>query len=153
MPEDDSARDRRLLLGAWRLVAVEATDREGRMSQPFGGEPAGQLTYERSGRMSAQLVRGARERLAHADPHAATAEEALAAFRGYVGYFGTFSVDAPAGEIVHHVERSWMPNQDGSDQVRRYRLDGDRLELEGDTPWGVTRIRWRRVGAADSPRT
>lgn len=32
------------------------------------------------------------------------------AWRGYFGYFGTFSVDIDAGAVIHHVQAGWFPN-------------------------------------------
>jgi len=133
------------LVGAWRLVAIESTDEAGAVSHPFGPDPSGQLIYQPNGRMSAQLVRSARTRCVSEDNLAATDSEAVAAWRGYVGYFGTFSVDASAGTVTHHVEGAWFPNFEGRDQIRSCRLDGNRLELGGPTPYGMTRISWERI--------
>jgi YD repeat-containing protein len=46
-----------LLLGAWRLVSWEARDATGRITYPLGEDARGQLSYDGSGRMSAQLMR------------------------------------------------------------------------------------------------
>ncbi|HLW96611.1 MAG TPA: lipocalin-like domain-containing protein [Solirubrobacteraceae bacterium] len=135
-----------VLVGAWRLVSIESTDEAGVVSYPFGQDPTGQLLYESNGRMSAQLVRSDRTRFGSEDNLAASDGEAVAAWRGYVGYFGTFSVDAVAGTVTHHVEGAWFPNFEGRDQLRSCRLDGNRLELGGPTPYGMTLISWERIG-------
>jgi hypothetical protein len=54
-------------------------------------------------------------------------------------------VDAAAGTVTHHVEGAWFPNFEGGDVVRACHLDGDRLELGGPTPYGMTLIIWERV--------
>jgi hypothetical protein len=133
------------LVGAWRLVSIESSDDRRALSHPFGSNPSGQLLYEDNGRMSAQLVRSDLARFETDDNLAAADGEAVAAWRGYVGYFGTFSVDSTAGTVTHHVEGAWFPNFEGRDQVRSCRLDGDRLELGGPTPYGMTRITWERI--------
>ena len=133
------------LVGAWRLVSLESTDADGVVSRPIGADAIGQIVYHATGRMSAQIVRAARPRFASDDNVAAADGEAAAAWRGYVGYFGTYSVDAAAGIVTHHVEGAWFPNFEGGDVVRTCRVDGERLELGGPTPYGMTLITWERI--------
>ena len=64
------------------------------------------------------------------------------------GYFGTYRVDESAGTITHHIEGSWFPNLVGTEQVRQYSLDGSRLSLHAETPWGRVTIVWKKVGAS-----
>jgi hypothetical protein len=67
-----------------------------------------------------------------------SAEHALAAYSGYVAYFGTYTVDEKKHAVTHHIEGSLAPEFTGTDQPRPFKLEGDRLEI-GD---GKT---WRRV--------
>ena len=56
-------------------------------------------------------------------------EEAQAALRDYVAYFGTYSVDDRASRITHHRQGAIAPGP-LSDLVRQYEfLTGDRLAL------------------------
>jgi hypothetical protein len=133
------------LIGTWTLVALTVIRPDGAVSLPLGPRPAGQLVYDVNGRMSAQLVRGDQAKFESDDNVQALPEEAAAAWRGYIGYFGTFDVDAQAPAVTHHVEGAWFPNLVGVDQVRTCRLEGDQLALEGITPYGRTLISWERV--------
>jgi hypothetical protein len=69
------------------------------------------------------------------------------AWPNYFGYFGTFTVDEDAQEVVHHIEGGWFPNLVGTKQIRHYRFDGARLVLEADTEWGQVRIVWEKCVA------
>ena len=55
--------------------------------------------------------------------------EVRAALAGYIAYYGTYTVDWPRGVITHHVQGALFPNWIGGDQVRTFRLDGDRLTI------------------------
>jgi hypothetical protein len=71
------------------------------------------------------------------DPFIATPEELKAAFDGYFGYFGTYTVDASAGVVIHHIQGAAYPNYVGTDQKRLFVLHGNRLEVT--TPARVRR--------------
>ena len=58
------------------------------------------------------------------------------AFLSYVDYFGTYSVDATTQTVTHHVEGSLWPDYTDTDQVRPFRIEGDRLTIELDLPGG-----------------
>ena len=102
--------------------------------------------------MSAQIVRTDQPRFASDDNTQALPDEMAAAWRGYIGYFGTFTVDPEAGIVTHHVEGALFPNLDGTDVVRTCRLDGDRLVLEAHTKFGQTVIIWERVPSTAATR-
>ena len=52
------------------------------------------------------------------------------AFLAYAAYFGTYTVDATKGTVTHHVEGSLIADYTGTDQVRPFRIEGDRLIIE-----------------------
>lgn len=115
-------------LGSWELVQWTATNQQGETTYPYGEDAEGQITYTADGRMSAHLMRPP------ADP-ADTPPQHLA-------YWGTFSLQAAAGTVTHHVigadRSSWI----GSDQVRQFRFEGqDRLVLS----LGQQHLTWQRA--------
>ena len=87
------------LVGTYRLISCKIEWSDGKVSLPYGEAPEGLLVYTRSGHMSGHLMRrgvpafkgGAR---------AGSPAEIDAAFRGYLGYFGTYTVDQDAGDLV-----------------------------------------------------
>jgi hypothetical protein len=55
--------------------------------------------------------------------------EVRAAMAGYIAYYGTYTLDLSRGVVTHHVQGALFPNWVGGDQVRHFRLDGDRLTI------------------------
>jgi hypothetical protein len=128
------------LVGTWRLV--EFWDRETPTS-PFvyryGRTPTGYFTYDATGRVSIQIMRGpdhfrvdsARGEQWFAQ---ATVEELRRATEDYRAYFGTYTVDAVNGVVVHRVEGDSRGLYTGTDQRRTFRLAGDTLTIgDGST--------------------
>jgi hypothetical protein len=83
------------------------------------------------------------------------AAEALAAGHAYVGYSGTVSVEdvrvdgVLSGTVVHALDTCSYPNWVGTEQRRRFRLEGDRLTLttpsiERGGTGAVATVRWVR---------
>ena len=136
--------------GNWALVRVERYDAAGElMPQPdppaFGaGEPTGFLMYDQDGQMGVVIQQGDRE------PYAGeqrTPEEALAAMRGYLSYFGPYTVNAEEGFVTHHLLGNLNPNGAGTDNKRFYEFSGNQLALK--PPAGASgvqlRIVWERA--------
>ena len=139
----------RRLVGQWSLVAFEMVSGT-RAEYPFGRDATGQLTYDAAGRMSVQIMKAGRPTFSSGDRAAGTAEETVAAFRGYDAYYGTYRVDERAGVVTHRLTGSLYPNWVGSEQRRQIVLEGDRLTLS--TPpipfrgeERVFRLVWKRL--------
>lgn len=111
------------LVGAWELVNCEITAADG--TKRPGAYDRGQITYDSSGRMSAQLMNSANT----ADAAPNTDELRAAAYRRYLGYYGPFVVDEARGFVTHIVEGSSNPSWVGSRQVRDYELSHDTAQL------------------------
>ena len=117
----DAADDavRKQLAGEWTLVKFENFGENGQ-ARP-GNYDIGRINYgERE--MSAHLMRSGRPKDA-----AATEAARAAAFQGYLGYFGSYTIDAAKKIVVHHVAGSSLPNWLGSEQVRHYGFTADGL--------------------------
>jgi hypothetical protein len=120
-PDDLSKK----FLGAWRLVSIEGNP-PGRTN--FYDRPTGLIMYDPSGHMSVNIVLKA-DRKPFA-PYTkgvltATTEEKATAFDSYAAYFGTFTVDAKAGTVSHHLENNLIPGRQGTDNVRWFEFQGD----------------------------
>ena len=100
--------------------------------------------------MSAQLMRRDAPRFANEDWQDAGPAEMAEAWRGYFGYFGTYSIDTAAHAVIHHIEGSRFPNLVGTDQLRHYGFEDDKLVLDADTAWGRVRIVWDKIEAEHS---
>ncbi len=137
---------RERLLGAWRLASWDWIDEAGgKVDSPLGEDAIGQLIYDRSGAVSAQLMRPNQPRFVDDDWRRAQLAERAAAWLGYFCYFGTYTVDEAAGTVTHRVAGSWFPNLVGTDQLRYVTLAENRLSLTAETPWGRVTLVWERI--------
>jgi hypothetical protein len=132
-------------IGSWELVSYELRLASGTVLKPFGDHPIGRILYHKNGQMSAQLMRPAPAPFASTDPLQARPDEADRAWRDYIGYWGTFTVDPKAWVVVHHIEGGWFPNWIGQKQIRSFRFSGDQLILEADSPAWHANLTWRRI--------
>ncbi len=137
-----TARD---LTGTWRLVSYRLIGAEGETTYPFGETPEGQIIYTATGEMSAHLMYPGAE---PGDLSGLDATEVFARVsRTYIAYYGTYTVDAVASTVTHHVRGSLRQTWVGTDQVREFELIGsDRLSLTARTP-GDTNFSVNYVGA------
>jgi hypothetical protein len=129
------------LVGTWRLVSLESRTTGGEIRYQLGRAARGQLLYDAAGHMSAQLMDPERPQFASGDLARGSDAEVRAAMVGYIAYYGTYTLDLSRGVVTHHVQGALFPNWVGGDQVRYFRLDGDRLTIT--TPP-------IRIGAEDS---
>ncbi len=116
-------------VGAWRLIGVEYRHANGQVVPLYGQDPQGLLVYAPSGHMAAQVMHPRRPATpaSRDDPGALAAYHAIVA--GYAAYFGTYTVDAEAGIVLHRVLGSLLPQWVGSLQVRHFEFAGQRLTL------------------------
>ncbi len=123
-PQQDDLAKR--FVGAWRLVSVEGVPPG--LPGNLYDRPTGLIIYSASGRVSAQLVAKADRKPFAAFNQgrvSATTEEKAAAFDSYNAYYGTYTVDAKAGTITHHLEGSLIPGREGIYNVRWFEFRGD----------------------------
>jgi|SRR6516162_10902111 hypothetical protein len=132
-------------VGTWDLVSFTVKSAAGEVTYPLGADGVGQMTYEDSGRMSAHLCKSGLQKFQSNDTQAATPDETVVAWKAYVGYWGTFTVNSTNHQVEHLVLGSWFPNWVGTKQVRTFRFEGDQLHLEGDLSAGHATLIWRRL--------
>ena len=115
------------LEGAWTLVSVESTTKEGK-STPFaeGGNLKGSLIF--IGNRFAFQVTSEAPKLASSDRLKTTAEENKAVAHSGISYFGTYTLSDDKN-ITLQIERSTFPNQNGVSAKRVISITGDELKL------------------------
>ncbi len=157
-PEPSGAplRTRQQLVGAWRLVGIEYSDRNGPIVDPFyQAGSTGIIIYDASGWMSVHIAAPHRKAWDVPEsrlPPAAGAQDAAlkaAAFDTYYAYFGRWDFDEAKSVVTHHVESSLIPAETGLDYAQKVTLDNGRLIFtgHGGAPGKqTTRIKiWERV--------
>ncbi|MDB5394917.1 MAG: hypothetical protein JWM91_2423 [Rhodospirillales bacterium] len=135
-------------LGSWKLVSWRISGGDGEWHQPLGSGAQGLLVYAPDGYMFAALMAADRPDFLGSDPLSGSADECLTAMHSYHTYCGRYRLEED--KVVHSVEMCLCPNLLGSEQVRYYRFDEDRLVLS--TPpviraglTGVAELVWRKV--------
>lgn len=119
------------LIGTWRLVSAGNIHKDGRF-EPFaeyGPHPIGYLMYDVTGHMCVSLANPNHPRWANADKP--TDAEKIESFRVMFAYCGTYEIQEKEHRVIHRPEMASWPDYVGTDQVRPYRLEGNRLILSG----------------------
>ena len=140
---------KRQFVGAWKLISFEQRTTAGEVTHPMGEHPVGRLTYDAQGLMSAQLMLPVRPKFEAPSKARGSAEQKIAAFDGYIAYYGTYTVDVARRTVIHHVEASLYPNWVGSEQRRLFEFSEGRLILRvvngSGGPGTEGRLVWERV--------
>jgi len=134
------------LVGVWRLVTVEDRHEDGSVVYPYGERALGYLIYHPEGYMSATVMAADRPRLARPSRPFALSQEDAAAVLKTMGsaYCGTYEL-RDESTVIHHVEAALVPNMIGEDEVRPFRMEGNRLYVFTLRPPITTCAIWERV--------
>jgi len=117
-----SGADDNKLVGTWKLISCVMEDVEtGERKHVWGEHPNGYLVLTPAGRwIVVQTAQGRKV------PQ--TDEDRTAAFRSMLAYSGRYRTDGH--KIVITVDVAWDEGWSGTEQVRFYRLEGDKLHIE-----------------------
>lgn len=144
-----SLRDQ--FIGTWRLVGMEQRSATGEVVPPAAGAPerTGYIIYDPAGYVAVSIMPIGRKKYAGLQ---ATEAEALTALSGYAAYFGTFTIDAAAKTVTHHLQGSLDPGM-AADQVRGFDLSGNRLTLKPPraASGNQSALTWERMPDLASP--
>jgi hypothetical protein len=113
------------LLGTWQLRSfVREVLGTGERYNQLGDHPDGYLSYSPDGRMLVFFVSGDQPR-PRQEP---SDEERIKLHKSMLAYGGTYTVSP--GKVIHHIDIEWDGRRIGSEQVRFYTIEGDRLSLK-----------------------
>lgn len=141
-----SAQAPSALVGTWTLVQADNILPDGSRVHLYGEAPDGVLTFDARGTYTVQILRHERPRFASGDKACGTDAENRAAVQGNNSHFGHYSVGD--GVLSFRIEHAFFPNWEGTEQVRRYRLEGGELVYTVPAPTtgaGVGEVRWKRA--------
>jgi hypothetical protein len=125
-----------IIEGTWKLESFEVQNANGEIGYPFGNDAIGYVDYTPSGHFSVQYM-----------PKDQNGNK----LKG-VSYFGKYEYNREKDYIVHHVEGSLFPNEEGLDKIRHSRVRGKSLTLTcPPLKWGadeeaVATIRFEKQG-------
>lgn len=114
------------IVGTWRLRShLQETVETGEKAYPRGDNPPGLIMYTDDGWFSIIAIPENRKKPAKV---LTTPEETLDLWRGLTAYSGRYSTKGE-DTVIHHVEVSWNEIWGNTDQVRKVKVDGDRLTI------------------------
>ncbi|HET7492946.1 MAG TPA: lipocalin-like domain-containing protein [Bradyrhizobium sp.] len=113
------------LLGTWKLKSfIREVAGTGERYNQMGEQPDGYLSYAADGRMIAFFVSDNQPRLG-AEP---TDEERIKLHKGMLAYGGTYKLSP--GKVIHRIDIEWDGRRLGTEQVRFYTVEGDKLVIK-----------------------
>jgi|SRR5580698_960672 Lipocalin-like domain len=129
-------------VGTWRLVSIDSGE-----SRLFGESPVGVLMYDADGNVAVQIMRNPRPEFAANTMGFPTPKDLQVAYKGYYAYYGTYTIDAAAGQITHHLNGSLRPGDVGKDFVRAYTVTDRTLSLKpvNDSQAKDACLNWERA--------
>jgi hypothetical protein len=90
----------------------------------MGEHPDGYISYAADGRMLVFFVSDQQPR-PRAEP---TDEERIKLHKAMLAYGGTYKLSP--GKVVNHIDIEWDGRRLGTDQIRFYTVDGDKLVIK-----------------------
>jgi len=117
-------------VGTWELEDSYSQKGDKKIAFPLGEKVVGRINYDLAGNMAAQLMASDRKIFSSRNPQEVSDEEYRVAFQGYTSYFGTFTIDAAAGTVTHHVLGASASSWPGHDQLRYFELTQKNLILK-----------------------
>jgi Lipocalin-like domain len=118
-----------LVAGNWKLLSCEVLYEDEPPRKDFGAHPKGVLILTREGRVA--LIMTAEERKAGTGD-----QDVFGLFRSMIAYSGKYRVEG--NEFISTIDVSWNEAWNGTEQRRRYKLDGNTLFVEtapAPAPW------------------
>jgi hypothetical protein len=110
------------VVGNWKIVSFFTEElATGKKSNLLGEHPKGYLIYTPQGRMVGLLVHEKRS-----PPQ--VDEDRINLHKYMYAYSGRYTVEGE--KVVHHVDISWNESWTGTDQVRFFKLEGDKLTIK-----------------------
>jgi hypothetical protein len=115
------------VIGTWRMLSWKREFVEtGDHLDSLGPEPIGFVTYTSDGRVHAIVAQSSREKPAHTPPSDA---DKIRLYDSMLAYSGTYELFDD--RVVHRPDVSWNQIWTGTDQIRYFKFEGDRLQLWG----------------------
>ena len=119
------ADDRANLIGTWKLSGGEVEFQDSGERRPlYGTDRMGYITFTRDGRMFG-IIEGDSRKPPQTD------EDRARLLRTMIAYSGLYRLEGD--KWITAVDVAWNSAWIGTEQVRFYKLDGDRLVVS--TPW------------------
>jgi hypothetical protein len=115
------ADDREGLIGNWKLLSFYTEDAQTKdRNNVYGEHPKGYAAITPEGRLFAVVTADGRK-----TPQ--STEEQAAAFKSMIAYTGKYRVEG--NKFITTVDAAWNEGSMGSEQVRFWKVEGNRLSI------------------------
>ncbi len=115
------------IVGTWTLTGADKLLPGGQRVPDYGPNPHGLVIFTADGYYSVQIYRAERLKFSSGDKFKGTPEEYKDASLSTSVHYGRYNVDPVKRTITFEIDRSSVPNLDGTTAVRAYELKGDEL--------------------------
>jgi len=127
--------DRAQIVGSWKVVSFDVEFQDsGERRAIYGKSPRGYIVFTPEGRTMSYLEAETRKA-------PTTDEERVGAFRTMLAYTGKYRIEGD--KFTTSVDGAWNVAWVGTDQVRTFKLEGNRLEIV--TQWNPAPMYNNRV--------
>jgi hypothetical protein len=137
------------LIGTWTLVLVDNVLPDGSRIHLYGDAPQGILTFDANGRYTLQILRTGRPKFAANDKSKGTPEENAPAVQGSNAHWGRYEVNEADGTLTFFIDHASFPNWEGTQQKRKFTINGDRLKYIVPAPTtgakAIGEVEWQRA--------
>lgn len=137
------------VVGTWRLVSAETTNKDGSKVHTFGEKPNGMVIFGADGRYVQVNLSASIPKFASGNRMTGTAEENKAVVQGMIAYYGTWTVDEGSKVLTQHVDAGSYALHTGTDYKRPIStLTGDDLVFTNpgsSAGGGTTVLTFKRV--------
>lgn len=137
------------IYGMWKLLKFTQTEvGTGTITYPFGSNPKGYISFDRSGRVLVMITDEIRSS-PESDKDIRNVEK-LSLYLTMMSYGGTFSFD-PEGNGQFTIDIAWNKIWEGQHQSRRVKFSNDELVIEVGPQLGISNkmitaeLRWTRA--------
>jgi Lipocalin-like domain len=115
------AADPKALIGVWQLISFQTEFQDGSPKRAmFGEHPTGYIIFTREGRLMAVIEAEGRKA-------PATDSDRANLLNTLVAYSGKYRLEG--NQWIASIDTAWNPAWDGTDQVRSFRIVGNRLTV------------------------
>lgn len=115
------AAERTALVGVWQLLSYQTEFQDGSPKRAmFGEHPTGYIIFTREGRLMTVIEAEGRKA-------PSTDSDRSTLLKTLIAYSGKYRIEG--NQWIASIDTAWNPAWDGTDQVRSFRIVGNRLTV------------------------
>ncbi len=133
------------VIGTWQLTSYQLKDNFGNLVFPFGEHAQGFLIYNKSGYVTAQIMKPGREKYDGKSLFDGNDKVLAESARGYISYVARYTVNVADNTVTHDIILSLNPGLIGNSQRRFVNMSEDLSTLDIISEIDGAKLSWRKV--------